>query len=76
MISLDEESRVKKLLHKLSPMEIDIITRRYGLGSDDDETLEEIGKSYRLSRERVRQIQVQGLKKIQTQVEHHSRATT
>ena len=76
VISLDEESRVKKLLHKLSPMEIDIITRRYGLGSDDDETLEEIGKSYRLSRERVRQIQVQGLKKIQTQVEHHSRATT
>ncbi|MDP2339543.1 MAG: RNA polymerase sigma factor RpoD/SigA [Deltaproteobacteria bacterium] len=74
VISLDEESRVKRLLQKLSPMEIDIITRRYGLGSDDDETLEEIGKTYQLSRERVRQIQVQGLKKIQTHVEHHPRA--
>ena len=74
VISLDEECRVKRLLQKLSPMEIDIITRRYGLGSDDDETLEEIGKTYQLSRERVRQIQVQGLKKIQVHVEHQPRA--
>ncbi len=50
-------------------MEIDIITRRYGLKGDVDETLEEIGKSYALSRERVRQIQVQGLRKIQRVVE-------
>jgi RNA polymerase primary sigma factor len=69
VIGRDEELRVKRLLTRLSPMEIDIITRRYGLGSDDDETLEEIGKSYSLSRERVRQIQVQGLKKIRVCVE-------
>lgn len=73
VISLDEETRVKRLLQKLTPMEIDIITRRYGLGSDDDETLEEIGKSYALSRERVRQIQVQGIKKIQHHVENAPR---
>jgi RNA polymerase primary sigma factor len=65
VIALDEIVRVKRLLRLLSPMEKDILTRRYGLGSDDDETLEEIGRSYALSRERVRQIQVQGLKKIQ-----------
>ena len=70
VIALDEEIRVKRMLTKLSPMEIDIITRRYGLGDDDDETLEEIGKSYSLSRERVRQIQVQGIKKIQREVEN------
>lgn len=64
VIALDEELRAKRLLLRLSPMEQDIITRRFGLGSDDDETLEEIGRSYRLSRERVRQIQVQGLQKI------------
>ena len=51
-------------------MEVDIITRRYGLKNDEDETLEEIGKSYRLSRERVRQIQVQGIKKIQLSGEY------
>jgi RNA polymerase primary sigma factor len=69
VIALDEQHRVKRLLTRLSPMEIDIITRRYGLKHDDDETLEEIGRSYRLSRERVRQIQVQGLRKIQRCVE-------
>ena len=70
VIALDEERRAKQLLARLSPMEVDIITRRYGLKNDEDETLEEIGKSYRLSRERVRQIQVQGLKKIQLSGEY------
>lgn len=74
VISLDEETTAKRLLQKLSPMEIDIITRRFGLGTDNDETLEEIGKTYALSRERVRQIQVQGLKKIQHHVENQPRA--
>ncbi|MCP4500917.1 MAG: sigma-70 family RNA polymerase sigma factor [Deltaproteobacteria bacterium] len=65
VIQRDDEMRARRLLHKLSPMEIDIIERRYGLHQDIDETLEEIGKSYSLSRERVRQIQVQGIKKMQ-----------
>lgn len=69
VIQVDEERWVRRVLTRLSPMEVDIITRRYGLDTDDDETLEEIGKSYNLSRERVRQIQVQGLKKIQKYVE-------
>jgi RNA polymerase primary sigma factor len=64
VIQVNEAKFVRKLLGKLSPMEMDIIRRRFGLGTDDDETLEEIGKSYNLSRERVRQIQVQGLKKM------------
>jgi RNA polymerase primary sigma factor len=71
VIALDEQTRVKRLLTRLHPMEIDIITRRYGLDDDEDETLEEIGRSYSLSRERVRQIQVQGLKKIQALGQRH-----
>ena len=69
VIQVDESRWVRRVLTKLSPMEVDILTRRYGLDTDEDETLEEIGKSYNLSRERVRQIQVQGLKKIQKYVE-------
>jgi RNA polymerase primary sigma factor len=64
VIALDEALRAHRVLQRLTPMENDIIRRRYGLGTDDDETLEEIGRTYDLSRERVRQIQVQGLKKI------------
>ena len=69
VIQVDEQRWVRRVLTRLSPMEVDIITRRYGLDTDDDETLEEIGRTYNLSRERVRQIQVQGLKKIQKYVE-------
>jgi len=65
VIAQDDQQRARRLLRKLTPMEIDIIERRYGLRADLDETLEEIGKSYSLSRERVRQIQVQGIKKMQ-----------
>jgi RNA polymerase primary sigma factor len=65
VIAQDDQRRARRLLRKLTPMEIDIIERRYGLRADLDETLEEIGKSYSLSRERVRQIQVQGIKKMQ-----------
>lgn len=56
--------RIKELMGLLNPMERDIIARRFGLGIDDDQTLDEIGKRYNLSRERVRQIQVQGLAKM------------
>ena len=65
MVSCVDDARsVREALANLSPMERDIINRRFGLSLGDDETLEEIGKSYRLSRERVRQIQVKGLRKI------------
>lgn len=64
VIRVDEARTVRRVLDRLSPMEMDIIRRRFGLDHDSDETLEEIGRSYNLSRERVRQIQVQGLRKM------------
>ncbi len=70
VISETEARLVRRMLERLSPMEVDIIRRRFGLGTNGDETLEAIGKSYNLSRERVRQIQVQGLKKMQGFCEH------
>jgi len=56
--------RIRDLMGLLNPMERDIIVRRFGLGTDTDQTLDEIGQRYNLSRERVRQIQVQGLAKM------------
>jgi len=44
---------------------IDILKRRYGLGTGEKETLEEIGRSYGVTRERIRQIQKRAIKKIQ-----------
>lgn len=68
-ITSDEVARVKQMLALLTPVEMDIIERRFGLHGDQDETLEEIGKRYNLSRERVRQIQVAGLEKMRRHCE-------
>lgn len=64
VIQQDDTRHLLRALRTLSPMEVDIIKRRFGLDHYEDETLEEIGKSYKLSRERVRQIQVQSLRKM------------
>jgi RNA polymerase primary sigma factor len=61
--------RVRELLTLLNPIEKDIIRRRFGLGDDSDQTLDEIGRIYNLSRERVRQIQAQGLMKMRRMCE-------
>ena len=42
----------------------EIISRRFGLNTGQKETLESIGQSYEITRERVRQIEEDGLKKI------------
>jgi RNA polymerase primary sigma factor len=69
LIRENTHERVRELLHLLNPIEKDIIRRRFGLGDDTDQTLDEIGKLYNLSRERVRQIQAQGLMKMRRMCE-------
>ena len=48
----------------LTTKEMDILRLRFGLGTNDPKTLEEAGKVYGVSRERIRQIQEKALKKI------------
>ena len=55
---------MKKHLVGLNPREERIIRQRFGVGVDREYTLEEIGSELGISRERVRQIQKKGLKKI------------
>ncbi len=57
-------SQVKRLLHHLSPIEADVLTKRFGLGDDEERTFREIGDQYHLSRERIRQIQNSALDKL------------
>ncbi|MDE0882692.1 MAG: sigma-70 family RNA polymerase sigma factor [Myxococcota bacterium] len=68
IVSLDGR-RALKLLAGMSKMEQDIVKRRFGLGGVAVETLESIGKSYDLSRERIRQIQARTIKRLQALVE-------
>lgn len=50
----------------------DVILRRFGLKqANESETLESIGDSYQITRERVRQIEKEGLKKLSKRIEKH-----
>jgi len=69
VIRENTHARVRELMQKLNPIEKDIIRRRFGLDDDSDQTLDEIGRLYNLSRERVRQIQAQGLMKMRRMCE-------
>jgi RNA polymerase primary sigma factor len=64
MVSSETQSEMLKLLSGLKPIEADILRKRFGLVNDRERTLKEIGDEYRLSRERVRQLQEQALGKM------------
>jgi RNA polymerase primary sigma factor len=53
------------LLATLAPREQAILRLRFGLGGGRPHTLEEIGKAFNLTRERVRQIELAALRKLQ-----------
>ena len=61
--SLNE--KIKEALSGLTEKEETIIRLRYGIGTKRVHTLEEIGKMYNVTRERIRQIEKQILKKLQ-----------
>jgi RNA polymerase primary sigma factor len=57
-------SRVKKILCTLSEREEKIIRLRFGIGEKAEYTLEEIGKRFNVSRERIRQIEKKALNRL------------
>lgn len=68
-----EPDKVRELLHvlkSLTPREERVITLRFGLEDGRARTLEELGKEFNVTRERVRQIEAKALRKLR----HPSRA--
>jgi len=55
---------VGSALLRLKPIQESVIKLRFGIGVDHEYTLEEIGQKLRLTRERIRQIEADGLKKL------------
>ncbi len=60
---------IEHALASLNEREEDILKRYYGLGGNDPHTLEEIGKVYKLTRERVRQIRDRAISRLRTSPE-------
>jgi RNA polymerase primary sigma factor len=61
---MDLQEKVKSLLQTLTPREAHIIRRRFGIGEQEDATLEEIGHEFSVTRERIRQIEERALAKL------------
>ncbi len=57
------------LLEFLPTRTKDIVSRRFGIGGKEKETLDAIGKEYGITRERVRQIEKEGIRKIKKKAE-------
>lgn len=56
--------RITTILTTLSPREEKIVRLRFGIGVDAEYTLEEIGKQFEVSRERIRQIEKKALNRL------------
>jgi RNA polymerase primary sigma factor len=56
-------------LGTLAERELEVVTLRYGLGGTEPKTLEEIGRRLGLTRERVRQIELDSLRRLADQRE-------
>ena len=69
-ISSSMASQIQRVLSTLSKREEQILRMRFGIGEKHDHTLEEVGQDFKVTRERIRQIEVKALKKLK----HYSRA--
>jgi RNA polymerase primary sigma factor len=60
---------LREVMKDLDPREVTILRYRFGLDGDDEKTLEEVGRKFGLTRERIRQIQEIALKKLRKKIE-------
>jgi RNA polymerase primary sigma factor len=64
---------VRDILEELDPREAEILTLRFGLDGSKPKTLEEVGRKFKVTRERVRQIQNIALTKLRHVMEKQDR---
>jgi RNA polymerase primary sigma factor len=63
-IDSDAANEVERAMAQLSDREKEVLRLRYGLGTDREYTLEEIGRRLSVTRERIRQIESRALQKL------------
>ena len=58
------KNELQDILKELTPREAKVLQLRYGLGDNRPHTLEEVGKEFNVTRERIRQIEAKALRKL------------
>jgi RNA polymerase primary sigma factor len=69
-LNINLKEKTESVLKSLTPREEQIIKMRFGLGDDNEHTLEEVGNRFSVTRERIRQIEAKALCKLR----HSSRS--
>jgi RNA polymerase primary sigma factor len=64
LLNQDLTTQVEKALSMLSPKEKEILRLRFGIGEEGEHTLEEVGRRFAVTRERIRQIEAKALRKL------------
>ena len=58
------KEQLESVLTTLTPREVKVLRLRYGIGDNKPRTLEEVGKVFNVTRERIRQIEAKALRKL------------
>ncbi|MBU1230851.1 MAG: RNA polymerase sigma factor RpoD [Proteobacteria bacterium] len=64
VVSTKLSEQITKVLSELTPREEQVLRKRFGIGEKSDHTLEEVGKLFNVTRERIRQIEAKALRKM------------
>ncbi len=67
--------QISRVLAELTPREEQVLRKRFGIGEKSDHTLEEVGKLFNVTRERIRQIEAKALRKLRHPVRSSSLKT-
>ena len=64
VVKINLQETVSKVLQTLTPREEKVLRKRFGIGEATDHTLEEVGQEFKVTRERIRQIEAKALRKL------------
>ncbi len=58
------QRKISRVISSLTPKQREIIVRRFGLENESENTLEELGQQFGVTRERIRQVEVKAIQKL------------